>query len=212
MKRSNEELREAYEATIRGLSQALEMRDRETEGHSQRVCDLAVRLARKAGVDEDQIEFVRIGALLHDIGKVGVPDGILHKEGPLNEEEWVTMRKHPDNARRMLQTIDYLRPAMAIPQYHHERWNGSGYPYGLKAEDIPLTARVFAIVDVWDALSFDRPYRKAWAGDKVREYLLAEAGQQFDPTLVALFMQALAEEDERLPVAAKPHESYAPLP
>jgi len=194
LQRTNEELREAYEATIRGLSQALEMRDRETEGHSQRVCDLAVRLARKAGVEEDQIEFVRIGALLHDIGKVGVPDGILHKEGPLDDAEWETMRKHPENARRMLQTIEYLRPALAIPQYHHERWNGSGYPYGLKEEDIPLTARVFAIVDVWDALSFDRPYRKAWGPDRVREYLNSESGILFDPALVKLFMDTLAED------------------
>ncbi len=196
LQRSNEELRQAYEATIRALSRALELRDKETEGHSQRVSDLAVRLARKAGVEEEKIDFVRIGALLHDIGKLGVPDQILHKEGQLTDEEWTVMRRHPDLARRMLLAIDYLRPALAIPQYHHERWNGSGYPYGLRGEDIPLAARVFAVVDVWDALSFDRPYRAAWPADKVIEYLNAEAGKQFDPRLVELFMQVLEEEGE----------------
>ena len=196
LQRSNEELREAYEATIRGLSRALELRDKETEGHSQRVSDLTVRLARKAGVEEEAIEFIRIGALLHDIGKLGVPDTILHKEGQLTEAEWEIMRRHPDLARQMLATIEYLRPALVIPQYHHERWDGSGYPYGLAGEDIPLAARVFAVVDVWDALSFDRPYRSAWPMEKVIEYLVNEAGRQFDPRLVALFLEVLVEEAE----------------
>lgn len=195
LQRSNEELREAYEATIRGLSRALELRDKETEGHSQRVSDLAVRLARKAGVEEEKLEFVRIGALLHDIGKLGVPDHILHKEGKLTEKEWIVMRRHPDLARRMLLTIDYLRPALSIPQYHHERWDGTGYPYGLHGEDIPLAARVFAVVDVWDALSFDRPYRSAWPADKVTDYLQSEAGKHFDSRLVELFLEVLEEEE-----------------
>ena len=194
LQRSNEELRQAYEATIRGLSRALELRDKETEGHSQRVSELAVALARKAGLAEDQLEFVRIGALLHDIGKLGVPDQILHKEGTLSEDEWVIMRRHPENARRMLSTIDYLRPALAIPQYHHERWDGSGYPYGLRGEEIPIAARIFAVVDVWDALSFDRPYRLAWNTAKVREYLVLESGRQFDPRLVDLFLQIMDQE------------------
>ncbi len=196
LQRSNAELREAYNSTIHGLSRALELRDKETEGHSQRVSELAVALAREAGLEDEQLEFVRIGALLHDIGKLGVPDHILHKEGALDEEEWVVMRQHPENARRMLSTIDYLRPALAIPQYHHERWDGSGYPYGLKGEEIPLAARVFAVVDVWDALSFDRPYRRAWEAARVREYLIQESGRQFDPRLVDLFIRIVDAETE----------------
>jgi putative nucleotidyltransferase with HDIG domain len=161
LQRTNEELENAYDATIEGWSHALDLRDKETEGHTQRVTELTMELARTFGFGEAELVHIRRGALLHDIGKMGVPDNILLKEGKLTDEEWGVMRQHPLFARDMLLPIHYLRPALDIPMFHHERWDGSGYPCGLKGEEIPLTARIFAVVDVWDALTSDRPYRAA---------------------------------------------------
>ncbi|MGB9866406.1 MAG: HD-GYP domain-containing protein [Bacillota bacterium] len=191
VQRSHNELIAAYEATIEGWAYALDLRDRETEGHSRRVTEITVRLARKMGMREDELVHVRRGALLHDIGKLGVPDSILLKPGRLSEEEWQIMRKHPQFARDMLWSISYLRPALDIPYCHHERWDGTGYPRGLRGEEIPLAARIFAVVDVWDALSSDRPYRSAWPREQVRDYILKQSGKHFDPRVVSLFLKEL---------------------
>ncbi|MBI5354069.1 MAG: PAS domain S-box protein [Chloroflexi bacterium] len=189
LQRSNVDLSLAYDATIEGWSRALDLRDKETEGHTQRVTEMTVKLARAFGFSKAELVQVRWGSLLHDIGKMGVPDEILHKPGPLTDEEWMLMRKHPTFAYEMLSPIRYLRLALDIPYSHHEKWDGSGYPHGLKGEQIPLVARIFAVVDVWDALSSDRPYRAAWTEEKVREYILAASGTHFDPQVVDLFMQ-----------------------
>ena len=192
LQRSNLNLAMAYEATMEGWCRALELRDRETEGHTVRVTDVTVDLARAAGVPETQLVHVRHGALLHDIGKMGVPDAVLLKPGPLDEEEWRVMRQHPTIAHELMLPIAYLRPALDIPYCHHERWNGSGYPRGLSTTDIPLEARLFAVVDVWDALRSDRPYRKAWPESEVRAYLQTHAGDEFDTEAVALFRDVIA--------------------
>ncbi|MBK9603046.1 MAG: response regulator [Anaerolineales bacterium] len=189
LKNLHDELLIAYDKTIEGWSRALDLRDKETEGHSKRVTEMAVELARAFGLSESELVQVRWGALLHDIGKMGVPDGILLKPGPLTEEEWVKMRIHPTFAYEMLAPIHYLRLALDIPYCHHEKWDGTGYPQGLKGDQIPLTARIFAVVDVWDALSSDRPYRLAWTEDKVREHIRASSGTHFDPQVVGVFMQ-----------------------
>lgn len=181
LQQSNTELALAYDATIEGWSRALELRDRETEGHAQRVTKLTVHLARLMGMDEKQIVHVRRGALLHDIGKVGLPDNILFKPGPLAPDEIEVMHQHPVYAMKMLSTISYLKPALDIPVYHHEKWNGTGYPYALREEQIPLAARIFAIVDVYDALTSDRPYRCAWAQEEALAYIQKQAGRHFDP-------------------------------
>jgi response regulator RpfG family c-di-GMP phosphodiesterase len=183
-----EHLQRSYEATLEGWVRALDLRDKETEGHSQRVTEMSVRLARAMGLDEEEIEHVRRGALLHDIGKLGIPDQILLKPGPLTEEEWVIMRTHPTLAYQWLSPIDYLRPALDIPYCHHEKWDGSGYPRGLAGEQIPLAARIFAVVDVWDALSSDRPYRKRWPDEKVHAHLCEQAGSHFDTQVVETFV------------------------
>lgn len=184
---SNENLREAYERTIEGWAHALALRDMETIEHSRRVTEMTVQLAQALGVPEDLLEHVRRGALLHDIGKMGVPDHILGKTGPLNEEEWEIMRRHPIYAREMLTAINFLYPALPIPLYHHEKWDGTGYPEGLLGRNIPLEARIFAIIDVWDALTSNRPYRDAWPEDKVTEYLREQSGRHFDPEIVDAF-------------------------
>ena len=189
LQNSNVELSLAYDATIEGWSRALDLRDKETEGHTQRVTTMTVKLARAFGFSKSELVQVRWGGLLHDIGKMGVPDGILLKPGPLTEEEWVVMKKHPTFAYEMLSPIRYLRLALDIPYSHHEKWDGSGYPHGLKGTQIPLVARIFAVVDVWDALTSDRPYRPAWTEEKVREHILASSGTHFDPQVVDLFMQ-----------------------
>lgn len=190
--RSNRELMDAYNSTLEGWSKALELRDEDTEGHTQRVTDMTVFLARRMGFSNDDLVQVRRGSLLHDIGKMGVPDAILNKPGPLNDQEWEVMRKHPLYAYQMLSPIEYLRPALAIPCCHHERWDGSGYPLGWKDYDIPLPARIFAVVDVWDALRSDRPYRVAWEEERVLEYLKENRGSHFDPEVVDEFLKMLA--------------------
>jgi putative nucleotidyltransferase with HDIG domain len=187
LQRSNTELFMAYDATIEGWSAALDLRDKETKGHSQRVTEMTVKLARSLCLGEADLVQVRWGALLHDIGKMGVQDAILLKPGPLTDEEWVLMKKHPTFAYEILSPIHYLKAALDIPYCHHEKWDGTGYPRGLKGEKIPLTARIFAVVDVWDALTSDRPYRKAWSEEKARQHIQAGAGTHFDPQVVKTF-------------------------
>ncbi|MBI3738319.1 MAG: HD-GYP domain-containing protein [Chloroflexi bacterium] len=165
-----ENLRSAYDNTLEGWSRALEIRDKETQGHSHRVTELTLRLARACGLHGEDLEYLYRGALLHDIGKMAIPDSILMKKTLLNDEEWKVMRAHPKIAYDMLSSISFLRPALVIPAYHHEWWNGEGYPSGLSGEQIPLPARIFAIIDVWDALLSDRPYRKAWSKDRALKY------------------------------------------
>ena len=191
LERANDELREAYDATIEGWAHALEIRDKETEGHSRRVVQLTEQVALAFGIDPKALVHIRRGVLLHDIGKMGVPDQILHKPGPLDEAEWEIMRQHPVYAYEMLKPIDYLKPALAIPHYHHERWNGSGYPEGLKGEAIPLEARIFAVVDAFDALTSDRPYRGAWSVEETEKYLKKQAGKEFDPAVVRKFLKVV---------------------
>lgn len=188
LRRSNMELGMAYNATIEGWSRALDLRDKETEGHTLRVTEVTEKLAREFNLPESQIKYIRWGALLHDIGKMGVPDGILLKPGPLTDEEWVVMRMHPKYAFEMLAPIGYLAQAIDIPYCHHEKWDGTGYPRGLKGEQIPLSARIFAVVDIWDALSSDRPYRKAWSHEKVIDYINSLSGTHLDPKVVDFCM------------------------
>lgn len=187
--RANQDLINAYDETILGWSRALDLRDRETQGHSQRVATIAAAIARVMGMPEERITHLYRGALLHDIGKVGVPDEILFKPGPLNEAEWQVMRMHPVYAENFLSHVAFLQEALDIPCHHHERWDGSGYPKGLKGEEIPLAARIFAVADVWDALRSDRPYRPSWPEEKVVEYLRANAGRLFDPQVVEVFLR-----------------------
>ncbi len=184
---SKQELLEAYEKTIEGWAKATELRDHETEGHSRRVTELSVALARSMGMSEEALVDMRRGALLHDIGKIAMPDSILLKPGRLTEDEIAVMRKHPADARGFIEQIEFLKPAMAIPYSHHERWDGTGYPQGLKGEQIPLEARIFAIVDVWDALTSDRPYRKAMEPGEAMAYIVDQSGKHFDPRVVAAF-------------------------
>lgn len=191
LKQANQDLSQAYESTIAGWVMALDLRDHETEGHTQRVTEMTVRLARKLGCTDEEIIHIRRGAQLHDIGKMGIPDEILLKPGPLTEEEWVIMRRHPQYAYQMLSPIAYLNQALIIPYSHHERWNGSGYPHRLKGQEIPLFARLFAVVDVWDALSSDRPYRKRIPPKDVVDYLQQESGKLFDPDIVQTFLSII---------------------
>jgi putative nucleotidyltransferase with HDIG domain len=192
LQRSNSELALAYDSTIEGWSRALDLRDQETEWHTLRVTEMSIKLARAFGLNDSDLIQVRWGALLHDIGKMGVPDRILHKPGPLNEEEWVIMRKHPVLAHDLLAPIRYLRLALDIPYSHHEKWDGSGYPNGSQGNQIPLIARLFAVADVWDALTSDRPYRLAWSEERAREHIQASSGTHFDPQVVELFTQIFA--------------------
>ena len=193
LNRSHIELTLAYDTTIEGWAQALELRDQETEGHTRRVADLTVKLAQALGISSEDLVHIRRGALLHDIGKMGIPDQILLKPGPLTEEEWEIMKKHPVYAWELLSSIRYLRPALDIPYCHHEHWDGTGYPRGLKGEEIPLSARIFAVVDVWDALTSDRPYRPAWTREKALEYIKEQAGHHFDPQIAERFLELLQE-------------------
>jgi putative nucleotidyltransferase with HDIG domain len=193
LQRSNFELALAYEATIEGWSRALDLRDRETEGHTQRVTDLTLKLARKMGLSEERLTLIRRGALLHDIGKMGIPDYILLKPEELTEAEQQNMQQHPQFAYDLLEPIAYLRDALNIPYCHHEKWDGTGYPRRLAGNQIPLEARLFAIVDVWDALTTDRPYRKGWPKKKALQYIQEESGKHFDPKMVEIFLQELGE-------------------
>jgi putative nucleotidyltransferase with HDIG domain len=195
LQHSNMDLVLAYDATIEGWARALDLRDKETEGHTRRVTVLTERLARTMGISEAEIVHIRRGAILHDIGKMAVPDNILLKPDKLTHEEWVIMSQHPQYALDMLVPITFLRPALDIPYRHHEKWDGSGYPHGLKGEQIPLAARVFAVIDVCDALSSDRPYRKAWSRAEMLEYIRSQAGAHFDPKIVDAFL-ALVEGEE----------------
>jgi putative nucleotidyltransferase with HDIG domain len=189
LQRSNTELMLAYDATIEGWSRALDLRDRETEGHTQRVAEMALELAKIMGMSDAEKLNLRRGALLHDIGKMGVPDSILLKPGALSEDEMKIMQQHPLYAYKMLSPIKYLKHALEIPYCHHEKWDGSGYPRGLKGDEIPLAARVFAVVDVYDALTSDRPYRKAWPREQAHRYLQEQAGKHFDPQVVRIFLE-----------------------
>lgn len=187
------ELRTAYDATLEGWSRALEMRDEETAGHTERVAELAVELGRALGLPRERLGDLKRGALLHDIGKMAVPDSILRKSDKLTEAEWETMRKHPEYAHSLLSNIGYLAPALEVPYCHHERWNGSGYPRGLKGAEIPLAARIFAVVDVYDALTSDRPYRPGWTQEAALEHIRSRAGIDFDPAVVDAFVRRVED-------------------
>jgi putative nucleotidyltransferase with HDIG domain len=188
LQESNAELEIAYQATLEGWVRALDLRDKETEGHTQRVTTLTVRLAQSLGVDEEGLLHIRRGALLHDIGKMAIPDGILLKPGDLTDEERTMIQLHPVYAHEMLSPIKFLIPALDIPYCHHEKWDGSGYPRGLKGEEIPLAARIFTVVDVWDALVSDRPYRKGLKPIDIRKYITEQSGLSFDPRMAAAFL------------------------
>jgi HD-GYP domain-containing protein (c-di-GMP phosphodiesterase class II) len=189
LQKSNVELSMAYDSTIEGWSRTLDLRDKETEGHTRRVAEMALRLALALGVDKQDLVHLQRGAVLHDIGKVAIPDEILFKPGPLSETEWAIMRRHPAIAVDLLAPISYLTPALEIPHWHHERWDGSGYPDHLKGEQIPLSARIFAVVDVYDALTSDRPYRNAWSKEDAVRYIESQSGKYFDPFVVPEFLK-----------------------
>ena len=191
LQKAHHHLLDAYDATIAGWSHAMDLRDRETEGHSHRVTDLTLKLAQAYGCSDEELTHIRHGALLHDMGKLGIPDSILQKPNTLTDEEWATMRKHPQFAFDMLYPIEYLRAALDIPLCHHEKWDGTGYPHGLKGEEIPVAARIFAIVDVWDALTSDRPYRPAWSKEAALDFIREQSGNHFDPKVVDLFFKVM---------------------
>jgi putative nucleotidyltransferase with HDIG domain len=189
LERSNVELSIAYETTLEGWSRALDYRDKETEGHSRRVTEITVKIAQAMGMSSEEQAHARRGALLHDIGKLGIPDGILLKPGKLTDEEMAVIKKHPIIAYELLSPISFLKNALDIPYCHHEKWDGTGYPRGLKGEQIPLAARIFSVVDVYDALMSDRPYRPAWSKEKTTEYIRGLAGIQFDSAVVDKFFK-----------------------
>ena len=195
LQQSNFELIQAYDSTIEGWGHALDLRDQETEGHSRRVAGMARAIAREVGMEEENLVHLTRGALLHDIGKMAIPDKVLLKEGELTADERELMRKHPLRAYEMLSSIGYLKPALEIPYCHHERWDGSGYPRGLKGTEIPLAARIFAIADTWDALTSERRYRKPWSKEKTCEYIKSSAGNHFDPEVVKVFLGMFCDRD-----------------
>ncbi|NTV36365.1 MAG: diguanylate cyclase [Anaerolineaceae bacterium] len=187
-----------YDETIEGWAKALEMRDKETEGHAQRVVNMTLELARRTGFNDMDLVEIRRGALLHDIGKIAIPDPILFKPGPLTDEEWEVMRKHPIYAFELLSPITYLQKSMDIPYCHHEHWDGTGYPRGLRGEEIPLTARIFTIVDVWDALCTQRCYRDAWKPEDVRNFIVEQSGKLLDPNITPVFLKMLDESSDSI--------------
>lgn len=191
LQESNKELQIAYQATLEGWVRALDLRDKETEGHTKRVTVLTQKLAKSMGVSDDDLVHITRGALLHDIGKMAIPDGILLKPGELTEDERRLVQKHPVYAYEMLSPIKFLLPALAIPYCHHEKWNGSGYPRGLQGNDIPFAARIFTVVDVWDALVSDRPYRKGLEPADIREHIRKDSGVHFDPQVVDAFLSLM---------------------
>ena len=184
-------LEQSYDATLKGWARALDLRDHSTEEHTTRVTELALRLAKTMGIREPQLTQLRYGAILHDIGKIGIPDNILLKPGELTPEEWAIMRQHPVYAYEMLKPITYLQQALDIPYCHHEKWNGTGYPRRLQGDQIPLSARIFAVVDVWDALTNSRPYREAWTQKDSLEYIHFQAGHHFYPQVVHLYSEMI---------------------
>ena len=186
---SQSELMEAYDNSLEGWSRALSLRDHDTDDHSRRVVVLTLKLAKLFDLNETDLESIRRGALLHDIGKVGIPDEILQKTGPLSDEEWIIMKKHPLYAAEMLQPINFMQESLEIPLYHHEKWDGTGYPHGLKRDAIPLSARIFAVADVYDALLSKRPYRDAWTKEEALHYLSENSGKHFDPQVIDLFFK-----------------------
>jgi len=188
LQRTNVELTIAFDSTIDAFARALELREGEPLGHTRQVTEVTVNLAKAMGIGIPLLPHIRRGAFLHDIGKMAVPESILRKAGSLTNEEWVIIKRHPSYAYDLLSPIVFLYPAMDIPYCHHERWDGTGYPQGLIGAHIPLVARVFAVVDVWDALSSDRPHRKAWAESDVMHYLKEQAGKQFDPAVINTFL------------------------
>lgn len=190
------DIEQAYESTLEGWIRALDLRDRETEGHSRRVVELTVALSGVFGIAGEELIHVRRGALLHDIGKMALPDSVLLKPGPLDAEELVQMHLHPWYAYQMLSGVDFLRPALDIPYAHHERWDGSGYPRGLRGEETPFAARMFAVIDVWDALRFDRPYRPGWSTDRVMEHIRKLSGTHFEPVVAEAFETLLRKRGE----------------
>jgi putative nucleotidyltransferase with HDIG domain len=183
----------AYDTTIEGWSRALDLRDKETEEHTLRVTNLTIQLAQAFGISDVELKHIRRGALLHDIGKMGIPDNILRKSGALSDDERAMMHQHPQLAYEMLSPIAYLLPALDIPYCHHEKWDGTGYPRGLMREEIPLAARIFTVVDVFDALTSDRPYRPAWTKNKAIEYIRQQAGSHFDPRVVDVFLNLIGK-------------------
>jgi HD-GYP domain-containing protein (c-di-GMP phosphodiesterase class II) len=188
-------LEQSYEVTLDSWSRALDMRDKETEGPTQRVSELTLRIAQRMNFSKEELTHMRRGALLHDIGKLGVPDSILLKAGPLTDDEASFMRQHTQFAYDLIHPIEYLRPALDIPTTHHEKWDGSGYPRGLKGKQIPLSARIFAIADVYDALTSDRPYRAAWSHEKAIQYIREQSGSHFDPQIVSIFLQEIEDHE-----------------
>jgi HD-GYP domain-containing protein (c-di-GMP phosphodiesterase class II) len=184
-----------YDAIFEVWSSALDLRDQETAGHTQRVTEMTVKLARRMGINNGELENIRIGSLLHDFGNIAIPESILHKKGELTVDEWITIHLHPYTAYEMLEPIVYLRPALDIPYRHHERWDGSGYPKGLKGEEIPLAARIFSVIDVYDSLTSDRPYRSAWSREDAIHYIENMADKQFDPKVVNAFLQMIRQYD-----------------
>jgi putative nucleotidyltransferase with HDIG domain len=188
-------LNESYDLTLRGWARALEFRDGETAGHSQRVAQLSVAVAKALGLEMEDITNIRRGAYLHDIGKMAIPDPVLLKPGPLTDEEWQVMKQHPARAREFLLEIPFLQGAIPITYSHHERWDGAGYPEGLQGESIPLLARIFAVIDNWDALTSDRPYRKAWSEEKTIAFLRQNSGKMFDPQVVEVFLSMISKRE-----------------
>ncbi|GEM_PF-2289801 len=198
LQHANQALEEAYEKAMEGWVKALDLRDQETEGHSMRVAHASGKLAEFMGMNEDELRCLHIGALLHDIGKMSIPDSILFKPGSLNDEEWKIMQQHPQTACAWLEAVDYLRPALEIPYCHHERWDGSGYPQGLSGDAIPLAARIFSVLDSWDAMLSDRPYRKALPLEEVIAQIKSESGTHFDPRVVETFLTLIQKDPQVL--------------
>jgi putative two-component system response regulator len=193
VERLYEDLQESYESTLQALVTALDFRDNETQGHSHRVVEYAVQVAVKLGVEEPELSWIRRGAILHDVGKIGVSDAILRKPGKLDPEEWEEMRRHPEMGYHMLKRIRFLAPALDIVYCHQERYDGSGYPRQLKEEGIPLGARIFAVVDTFDAMTSDRPYRAALSITEAREEIKTWSGRQFDPQVADAFLSIDAD-------------------
>lgn len=207
LRTANEALELAYQKTLEGWVQALDLRDNETEGHTLRVADVTVQLALHMGLPEEDMQSIRHGALLHDIGKMAVPDNILLKPGLLNDAEWKVMKQHPTTAYNWLKTIEYLQPAVMVPYCHHERWDGSGYEQGLSGEDIPLAARIFSVIDVWDAMRSDRPYRKALSQEQTLDFIRSKSGVMFDTRVVDAFFGFLAKYPD---LDRRQHDAGAP--